>query len=108
MTILTHTRHLTLAVVHVQLDWAVEVSTADSMRQIEEKKGPGFFEHKYPLHGYYVYFASSCAVSALGKIEWRIRRVVYVVTCAITECLIGQVRESPRTKGTRVQFCQGG
>ena len=30
-----------------QLHWAVEASTADSMRQIESKKGPGFFEHKY-------------------------------------------------------------
>lgn len=29
------------------LQWAVGVSTADNMRNIEEKKGAGFFEKKY-------------------------------------------------------------
>lgn len=30
-----------------QIEWAVQASSADSMRQIERKKGPGFFERKY-------------------------------------------------------------
>ena len=30
-----------------QIEWSVTVSSADAMRQIEHKKGPGFFEQKY-------------------------------------------------------------
>lgn len=32
---------------HQGIHWATRVSSADSMRKIEEKKGAGFFEKKY-------------------------------------------------------------